>query len=112
MKKWERYPLESEVTQLPSYPKEGGVYIITDKENNIYYIGHSKLLCRRASHLTAMQPDKSNSAGYSHIYALHVRREQEKGTELFIRFIKSKNYRELERDLLAKYETRWNKILS
>ena len=108
MKKWEQHLLESNVTQLPSYPNVEGVYIITDKEKNVYYIGHSKLLCRRASHLTALQPDKSNIAGYSHICALHVRREQEKGVELFIRFIKSKDYRRLERDLIAQYNPPWN----
>jgi excinuclease UvrABC nuclease subunit len=109
MKKWERHPYKSNVTKLPAYPKEEGVYIITDSDNNVYYIGCSKLLCRRASHLTALQPDKSNAAGYSHIYAPHIRREQEKGNEMFIRFIISKDYRNLEKELKEKYKPIWNK---
>jgi len=43
MKKWEKQRLESDRIELPCYPKEEGVYIITDDSNNVYYIGNYPL---------------------------------------------------------------------
>lgn len=93
---------------LPQYPKYGGLYALIDENCRILYIGSAKQLCRRVSHLTALQKDKTNSAGFSHIKAKKLRNYQEHGHSIFIRFLKCKKYRIVEQQLIKKYEPPWN----
>lgn len=93
---------------LPHYPNKSGVYVITDSREEVLYVGESIQLCRRASHLTAMQKDKTNKTALSHIKAGHVRTLQDEGQRLFIRFIETSDHKQVEKDLRKKYSPPWN----
>lgn len=93
---------------LPMYPKKSGVYLITDEHKNLLYIGSCKQLCQRISHLLALQNDKSNKAGYSHIKAAMLRKLQESGQKVFIRFFECNDYKAVEKELIKKYRPSWN----
>ena len=97
---------------LPYYPDAPGVYVLTDALGCVLYIGRSKQLCRRVSHLTAMQADSTNPAGLSHIKARMVRDHQEHKGQVFVEFIESNNPVGLEADLIAKHCPPWNKTKS
>jgi len=105
--KWEEENATDPV-ELPQYPNRSGVYIITDSNDKVLYIGQSKQLSRRVSHLTALQKDKRSKTKYSHLNAGKVRRKQDKGETLYVRFIKCKDHKKCEKELLKKYKTRWN----
>jgi len=94
---------------LPLYPNARGVYILTDEDGYVLYIGRSKQLCRRASHLTAMQRDSTNPQGLSHIKAGLVRKLQEQGKTIRISCIQTENDKAKEADLIRKYRPPWNK---
>jgi len=98
----------SQPVELPYYPNRSGVYIITDAQGEVLYVGESIQLSRRASHLTAMQKDKTNKAGLSHIKAGHVRSAQNAGKTLHIRFIETADHKRVEKDLRKKYSPPWN----
>jgi DNA polymerase-3 subunit epsilon len=96
---------------LPKIPNAPGVYVLTDSSNRILYIGRSKQLSRRVSHLTALQNDKTNSAGLSHIKAGCVRKHQDKHRDVFGRWEETETEEEaksLEKKLLAENQTAWN----
>lgn len=102
--------LKQKGIELPSYPDSPGVYIISDEGGGILYIGSSKQLCRRISHLTALQKDRTNKAGYSHIKAAKVRNAQKKG-KIYVRFQETSSEKEaknLEKKLLAERRGSWN----
>lgn len=82
--------------------------MIIGDEGEVLYIGSSKQLCQRASHLTALQHDASNDAGFSHIKAGLLREYQEQGHKASIRFFPCDNYRAVERELIAIHKPRWN----
>jgi len=108
MKQWKRDPRASKKQTLPFYPNLEGVYIITNEENEVLYVGRSIQLCRRVSHLTAHQKDKTNKAGFSHIKAGYVRKLQEKGNLLSIRFIETEDSVKIENELIDEYDPQWN----
>lgn len=91
------------------YPNCPGVYVIIGDEDEVLYVGSSKQLCRRVSHLTALQHDDSNDAGFSHIKAGVLRKYQEQGNKANIRFFSCDDYRVVERELVARHKPRWNK---
>jgi excinuclease UvrABC nuclease subunit len=93
---------------IPYYPNKSGVYALTNKKGKVLYIGSSKQLCRRASHLTALQKDQSNESGVSHLKAKKLRKAQ-KDEDIFIRFFPSTKFLFIERTLIAKYSPPWNK---
>jgi len=93
--------------QLPKYPRCLGVYMIVGENQETLYIGSSKLLCRRASHLTALQNDKK--AGYSHLVAGKLREYQEQGKNASIRFLECSDYKKVEKQLIAELKPLWNK---
>jgi hypothetical protein len=94
---------------LPEYPNCSGVYVIIGENDKILYIGSSKQLCRRSSHITALQEDSTNKEGFSHIKAGLLREYQEQGGNATIRFLKCDKYKEIEKKLIAKYSPPWNK---
>lgn len=96
--------------QLPFYPNRRGVYILTDEQGHVLYVGRSKQLCRRASHLTAMQRDNTNPQGFSHIKAGLVRSLQKNGKKVFIQFVETDNDRAIEDNLIKENNPPWNKI--
>ena len=98
--------------KLPYYPQCPGVYVLSGKSHEILYIGFSRKLSQRVSHLTAMQRDKSNRQKRSHIKANKLRRYQETHGEVHITFVTTKTKkqaREVERRLLQLIKTKWNK---
>jgi excinuclease UvrABC nuclease subunit len=94
---------------IPQYPNRPGVYIIIGEDNKLLYIGSSKQLCRRVSHLTALQRDTTNKVGFTHVKARLMRDYLEKGHKIRIRFLECKNYKSVEKQLIANYKTSWNK---
>ena len=103
--------LKKEKFALPFYPNSPGVYVVTDSKDELLYIGQSKQLCRRVSHLTAMQADKSNKEGLSHIKAGLLRDKQQSG-KVFVRFHPTESEQKaksLEKELLRSNKTAWNK---
>ena len=101
----------SKKIELPMYPEGPGVYMISDTKDRILCIGRSKHLCRRVSHLTAMQADKSNKEGLSHIKAGLLRDAQQSG-KVFVRFHPTESEQKaksLEKELLKSNKTDWNK---
>lgn len=95
---------------LPCYPNSPGVYIITDDKYRILYVGSSKQLCRRVSHLTALQKDRTNNAGYSHIKAAKVRNAQKNG-KIYVSFQETASEKEaksLEKQLIKEAKGIWN----
>ena len=83
--------------------------MIVGDDGKPLYIGSSKQLCRRASHLTALQNDATNDAGFSHIKAGLLRKYQESGHTASIRFFEGEDYQSVERQLIAKHNPPWNK---
>lgn len=108
MNKWIGDARFGKSQRLPFYPNAGGIYVITNDNDEVLYVGRSKQLCRRASHLTALQKDKTNTTGYSHIKAGHVRKCQENGSVLNVRFLETDDAAKAERDLIGKYAPPWN----
>jgi excinuclease UvrABC nuclease subunit len=103
--------LNKEKFALPCYPDSPGIYVVTDSKDQLLYIGQSKQLCRRVSHLTAMQADKSNKEGLSHIKAGLLRDAQQSG-KVFVRFYPTEceqQAKSLEKELLKSNQTTWNK---
>ena len=99
---------------LPYYPRCAGIYLLIGKNKKILYVGCSKQLCRRVSHLTALQKDSSNTNGLSHIKAGYLRNYQEKNGQVAVRFMPCKNFRAKEKELIEKLETEklkplWNR---
>lgn len=94
---------------LPYYPNASGVYILTNPLGDVLYVGRSKQLCRRVSHLTAMQNDKTNPQGFSHIKAGMVREHQEKKGQIFVEFVECENPNVMENELINKLNPLWNK---
>lgn len=96
---------------LPQYPDCPGVYVLSDDTGKILYVGRSKQLCRRVSHLTAMQRDKSNKQGRSHIKADLVRDHQRDTGPVYISFLTAKTdtkAHELEKDIRRVIKREWN----
>jgi excinuclease UvrABC nuclease subunit len=94
--------------QLPQYPNRSGVYVIVGEDSKPLYVGSSKQLCRRVSHLTALQNDASNNAKFSHIKAGLLREYQEQGRKASIRFFECDNYQDVERQLINTHNPPWN----
>ena len=95
---------------LPRYPDGPGIYIITDEKDRILYVGSSKQLSRRVSHLTALQKDRTNKAGYSHIKAANVRNAQKNG-KIYVIFQETASEKEakfLEKQLIREAKGIWN----
>lgn len=98
------------VQTLPYYPNSQGVYLVLDSNDRVLYVGRSKQLCRRVSHLTAMQRDRSNPAGFSHIKAGMVREIQDHGEQLRVAFIETDESLATEKKLIQMYSPPWNRV--
>jgi len=96
--------ITSKKQPLPFYPNRKGVYVLTNSSGQVLYVGRSKQLCRRASHLTAMQRDGTNPQGLSHIIAGLVRKLQEQGQAVFIQFIETDDDHATEIKLIREYD--------
>lgn len=94
--------------ELPLYPNRRGVYVLTDEDDHVLYVGRSKQLCRRVSHLTAMQHDATNPQNLSHIKAGLVRQQQEAGHPVFVHFIETDADAAVAKDLIETYRPPWN----
>lgn len=95
---------------LPKYPDRPGVYVLSNARGKILYVGQSKQLCRRVSHLTALQRDTSNKEGLSHIKAALVRKHQSRLGAVFVDFLITKTEdeaRELEKRILGTIRAEW-----
>lgn len=98
----------SKLLLLPHYPDSKGVYVLIDERKKILYVGCSKQLSRRISHLTALQKDSSNVAGYSHIMAGRLHKYQKQGHKVSILIFECKDYRTAEKLLIKKLKPLWN----
>jgi len=101
----------SDKIALPTYPDCPGVYVLSSDADEILYVGQSKQLCRRVSHLTALQRDKSNKAGRSHIKADQVRQHQQNFGKVFVSFLETSSEAEariLEKKILDVIKKQWN----
>ena len=82
--------------------------MITGDDDEVLYVGSSRQLCRRVSHLTALQRDATNDAGFSHIKAGLLRKLQEYGHNVSVRFLECDDYLSVERELIKTYKPQWN----
>jgi excinuclease UvrABC nuclease subunit len=101
----------SDRVALPNYPDCPGVYVLSSVDDEILYVGHSKQLCRRVSHLTAMQRDNSSKQGRSHIKADLVRDHQRNFGKVYVSFLETNTEaaaRKLEKDIRNVINKRWN----
>jgi excinuclease UvrABC nuclease subunit len=92
------------------YPNKPGVYILSDDLGVVLYVGASERLCRRVSYLTALRKADSNPKGYMHNKAGLLRKYQKADRKVSIRFLECRNYKEVEKRLIAdlKPRPRWN----
>lgn len=104
--------LKAKGCRLPRFPDSPGVYALSDvASGRVLYIGRSKQLCRRIAHLLALQKDKTNRAGYSHIKAGCLRKHQENGRDVTVRWkvtATEAQSKALEKKLLKDHQPEWN----
>jgi len=107
MPKWKKYIGETKKQRLPAFPAYGGIYAITDQDNNVCYIGMRKRLNQRASQLFNHNPFVEIRSGFSHVRAKKLSDSQAAGGQFFIRFIESAEPRKLEAKLIREFEPLW-----
>ena len=104
--------LKTKGYRLPRLPDSPGVYVLSDvASGRVLYIGRSKQLCRRIAHLSALQKDKTNRAGYSHIKAGCVVKHQKTGHDVIVRWkvtATEEQAKTLEKKLLKDNQPEWN----
>lgn len=96
---------ESDVTGsiiCHNIPEEEGVYLVTDKNGGVLYVGRTNRLRRRIAYLEA-------NAG-THTASGKLLAFQSSGQDAIVHFIVCKNYQEREKELISKYNPPWNTL--
>ena len=92
----------------PNVPEAEGIYIVTDVDGNVLYVGRSKGLRRRTAYLLGNIYDGDNGGSLDEasepLLAL-----QAKGENARIYYVQCSDSVERERALKAKYDPPWNK---
>jgi len=92
----------------PNVPEAQGVYLVTDADGHVLYVGRSKGLRRRTAYLLAHVYD-SDSGGYLDDASEPLLALQAKGETVTVHYLQCSDSVERERALKAKYDPPWNK---
>ena len=99
----------SESFVCPNVPESEGIYVITDADGHVLYVGRSKGLRRRTAYLLAHVYD-SDSGGYLDDASEPLLALQAKGENATVHYLPCSDTVERERALIAKYDPPWNKL--
>ena len=91
----------------PNVPEAEGVYVVTDGDGDVLYVGRSKALRRRTAYLLGNVYD-SDSGGYLEEASEPLLALQSKGETVTVHYLQCSNSVERERALKAKYDPPWN----
>jgi excinuclease UvrABC nuclease subunit len=89
-------------------PDAPGVYIVTDHQDDVLYIGSTNNLRRIIAYLEAHVHDKSANK-YLNAAADPLYRFQAEGKQAKVHYIKCEDYKEKAIKLRGKYRPPWNK---
>ena len=89
-------------------PEVSGVYIVTDIEDNVLYVGSTNCLRRIIAYLEAHVFD-NNSQKYLNPAADPLFRYQADGNAAKVHYIECEDYGEKAKKLKVKYRPPWNK---
>ncbi|HEV2046732.1 MAG TPA: GIY-YIG nuclease family protein [Chthoniobacterales bacterium] len=92
----------------PNVPEVPGVYVVTDDDGHVLYVGRSDGLRRRTAYLLAHVYDTS-SGRYLHDGSEPLLALQAKGETASVHYLSCPNVTEREQALIAKYDPPWNK---
>src|SRR5215469_9847546 len=92
----------------PNVPEAEGVYVVTDADGQVLYVGRSKRLRRRTAYLLGNLYD-SDSGGYLEEASEPLLTLQAKGETAIIHYLECSDSVERERALKIKYKPPWNK---
>jgi len=95
----------------PNVPEAEGIYIVTDADGQVLYVGHSKGLRRRTAYLLGNLYD-SDSGGYLDEASELLLALQAKGETATVYYLQCSDAVERERALKAKYDPPWNKAFT
>ena len=92
----------------PNVPEAEGVYVVTDADGHVLYVGRSKGLRRRTAYLLGNLYD-SDRGGYLDDASEQLLALQAKGEIVTVHYLQCSDSVERERALKAKYDPPWNK---
>jgi excinuclease UvrABC nuclease subunit len=92
----------------PNVPEAEGIYVITDADGHVLYVGRSKGLRRRTAYLLGNVYD-SDSGGYLDDASEALLALQAKEETATLHHLQCSDSVERERALKAKYDPPWNK---
>ena len=92
----------------PNVPEGEGIYVITDADGHVLYVGRSKGLRRRTAFLLGNVYD-GDSGGYVDDASEPLLALQAKGESATVYYLQCSDSVERERALKAKYDPPWNK---
>jgi len=107
MKKFDE-PEIRESFVCPNVPEAEGVYVVTDADGHVLYVGRSKGLRRRTAYLLGNLYD-SESGGYLEEASEPLLALQAKGETVTVHYLQCSDSVERERALKMKYNPPWNK---
>lgn len=89
-------------------PERAGVYIVTDSQGTVFYVGSTNCLRRRIAYLEAHVFD-SSSGGFTHEASDPLIHFQAEGYDVYVHYIVCDDYKSREQQLKAKYNPPWNR---
>jgi len=92
----------------PNVPEAEGVYVVTNADGQVLYVGRSKRLRRRTAYLLGNLYD-SDSGGYLEEASEPLLALQANGETATIHYLECSDSVERERALKIKYKPPWNK---
>ena len=101
-------PETGESFVCPNVPEAEGVYVVTDADGHVLYVGRSKGLRRRTALLLGNVYD-SDSGGYLEEASEPLLALQAKGETATVHYFQCSDSVESERALKTKYKPPWNK---
>ena len=107
MKKFDE-PEIRESFVCPNVPEAEGVYVVTDADGHMLYVGRSKALRRRTAYLLGNVYD-SDSRGYMEEASEPLLALQAKGETATIHYLQCSDSVERQKALKEKYDPPWNK---
>ena len=87
-------------------PEDAGVYLITDSDGTVFYVGSSDCLRRRIAQLHV---PRSRSGRYLHCKSPQLTQFQAEGKDALVQYILCEDYKTKERQLKRQYNPPWNK---
>jgi len=92
----------------PNVPEAEGIYIVTNADGHVLYVGRSKGLRRRTAYILGNLYD-SDTGGYLDEASEPLLAFQGKGENATVYYLQCSDSVERERALKAKYDPPWNK---